>query len=50
MKRETVERNITKHINDRIRPVIERRNSAITDTGKKQVLKTSTKKNNRRKN
>ena len=49
MKRETVERNITKHINDRIRPVIERRNSAITDTGKKQVLKISTKKNNRRK-
>ena len=49
MKRETLERNIRKHIDDRIRPVIERRNSAITDTGKKQVLKISTKKNNRRK-
>ena len=49
MKRETLERNIRKHIDDRIRPVIERRTSAITDTGKKQVLKISTKKNNRRK-
>ena len=49
MKRETLERNIRKHIDDRIRPVIERRSSAITDTGKKQVLKISTKKNNRRK-
>ena len=49
MKRETLGRNIRKHIDDRIRPVIERRNSAITDTGKKQVLKISTKKNNRRK-
>ena len=45
MKRETLERNIGKHIDNRIRPVIERRSSAITDTGKKQVLKISTKKN-----
>ena len=49
MKRETSEGNIRKHTDDRIRPVIERRSSAITDTGKKQVLKISTKKNNRRK-
>ena len=50
MERETLERKAQKKlIIDRIRPVIERRSSAITDTGKKQVLKISTKKNNRRK-
>ena len=46
MERETLERkHIRKHIDDRIRPVIERRSAAITDTGKKQVLKISNKKN-----
>ena len=51
MERETLERKAQKKlIIDRIRPVIERRSSAITDTGKKQVLKISTKKNNRRNN
>ena len=50
MERETLERKAQrKLIIDRIRPVIERRSSAITDTGKKQVLKISTKKNINRK-
>ena len=42
MKRETLERDIRKLIIDRIRPVIERRKSAITDPGKTTVLKIRT--------
>ena len=34
MKSETLERNSRKHIDDRIRPVIERRGSAINDPGR----------------